>query len=183
MANQSDVGLFLPSTYVYDVVQLQSVDVKSPEFKELIIRLYQNVNNIILALNQKESAKYPLTEFNTGQTFFPDPALSSTTPQTPTERNVIRIVLNFGALPNTGTKSMAHGVPIDTNYKLTRLYGASTNPTATINAPEMIPLPYSSATLNDNIELYADNTNVYVITATDWSAYTITYIVLEYIKQ
>ena len=39
-------GAYVVTTNVWDVSQLYSIDVKSPEFQELLVRLYQNVNNI-----------------------------------------------------------------------------------------------------------------------------------------
>lgn len=173
---QINSGAFLPTTSVFDVSVIYSTDVNSPEFKELIVRLQQNINAIALNVNIRDAGYYPLTEFVNGQIFFPDPTLTSSTSQTPQWRQVFRKVINFGPLPNNTTKSIAHGVAIGNTYSFTRIYGASTDQVA----HKGVTLPYSS-TAGDNIELYVDGTNVNVTTNSDWSAYTKTYIVLEYI--
>ncbi len=175
--DQTNPGLFVPNTFIWDVQNLYEVDVNSAQFKELLVRLYQNLNTIAITLNKKESALYPLAEFITGQSFFPDPSLSSTTTQAPTERQVFRKVINFGALPNATSKTAAHGLTITSTYSLTRLYGGATDPSTAF-----IPLPYASPTAANNIELSMDATNVTVTTGSDRTAFTTCYIVIEYLK-
>lgn len=176
--SQANFGSFVPTTNVWDVQQLQSLNI-DPQLKELLVRLYQNINNISVVLNTKDSAYYVLEEFLNGQIYFPDPNLNSTTSQKPTFRQVFRTVVNFGALPNAATKSVAHGITFDTNCSVTRIYGAATNSTST----SFLPLPYVSTVLNFQIALTVDNTNVNASTSSDYSDYTRTYIVIEYIKQ
>lgn len=178
MANPQNFGAFVPTTNVWDVAQLYSIDVTSPEFKELLVRLYQNINQISLVLNIKDSAYYPLSEFVNGQLFFPDQSLdSSTSPyQTPEYRQVFRKVINFGALPNAGVASVPHDIVITPTTTFTRIYGTASDP-----GTSFIPLPYASAT-GDNIELNVDVNNVNIITASDRTNYTISYVVLEYLK-
>jgi hypothetical protein len=74
----SDIGSFVGTTNVWDVSQLYDVDINSDQFKELLVRLYQTVNNIALALNTKESGYYPLNEFMTGQIYFQNTSLRRT---------------------------------------------------------------------------------------------------------
>lgn len=173
---QNNTGLFVPSTNVWDVQELRSVDVNSDAFKELLVRLYQNINDICLVLNVKDSAYYPLQEFLNGQVFFPNPQ-SSYSPTA--ERQAFRTVVNFGALPNTTSISVAHGINISNGFCFTRIYGASSNPISM----QYIPIPYASSTLADNISLSVDATNVTITTGSNQSAYTVTYIILEYVKQ
>jgi hypothetical protein len=178
MPTNPNIGLYVPTTYNFDVAQLQDVDVNSPEFKELLVRLYQNVNRIILSLNLKDSAYYVNQEFVNSQLFFPS-SISIADSQ-PTYRNVFRMVVNFGTLPNNTTKSVAHNIPVNSSFSFTRIYGTATNSTAT----SFIPIPYSSTTaVADNLELYIDDTNVNIKTGADYSAYTICYVILEYLKQ
>ncbi len=171
-------GSFVPTNWIWDVQQLYQVEITSPEFKELLVRLYQNINNMALVLNTKDSGYYWNNEFINGQVFYPNPALNSSTAQTPEARQVYRLVVNFGALPNTATKTVAHGITCTQKTSFTRIYGCATDPVGLT----YIPLPYASATAADNIELFVDSTNVNVITSADYSAYTITYIVLEYLQ-
>lgn len=194
MAQQSNYGLFVPTTNIWDVQEIYSTEVTSQAFKELLVRLYQNINNISLALNLKETGYYTIEEFLNSQVFFPNPiAVANPEAVTPVYRQVFRTVVNFGALPNTATKSLPHnitivdgaGAPIGDGVTFTRIYGAATRQ-AQIAPPvafSSIPLPYSSPVLNQCIQLNVDAVNVNVTTAIDMSAYTFCYIVLEYIKQ
>lgn len=172
-------GAFLQTTQDWDTAQLEQVDVKSPEFKELLLRLYQQINNIVNVLNIKDTGMYQLSEFVNGQLFFSNPALSSATAQYPEDRQVLRKVLLWDtALPNAGTATMAHGITCTTKTSFTRIYGCSTDPVGR----NYIPLPYASPTLVNNIELKVDATNVTIITGSNRTAFTITYIILEYIQ-
>jgi len=172
---QSNPGLFIPTTSVFELDQLRDVDVKSDSFKELLVRLYQNVNNIALALNKKDSGYYVEEEFVNGQVF-PAPTGTSNSQE---GIQAFRKVVKFGALPNTTTKTVAHGLTITDNFNFTRIYGAATKPTT----KEYLPLPYASTTAANSIELWVDVTNINIKTALDYSAYTTTWIIIEYLKQ
>lgn len=177
---QTNPGAFVPTTNIWDVSRLYEVEVGSPEFKELLVRLYQNVNNIALSLNIKDTGYYVQNEFVNGQAYFPNPALSSTTATQPTYRQVFRAVVNFGALPNAGAKSVAHGIPVTasvTTFSFTRIYATATDQTAR----SFIPIPYVSLAAA-NIEISVDATNVTITTQSNRSSYTLCYVVLEYIK-
>ena len=127
-----------------------------------MIRLYQNLNRMSLALNLKETGIFDLNEFVTGEVWFPNPA-GTDNQQFAINRAVRRTVLYPGALPNAGTKTVAHHIACSTSTTITRFYGAATNPVSTFG---YIPLPYSSAVdVAHNIELSADGTNVYITTA------------------
>lgn len=171
-------GSFIPTTFVWELEQIRSSNI-DPNLKDILIRLYQNLNQIVLPINTKDSAIYDLSEFVNGQIFFSNPALTSLTSQSPTPRQVFRKVFNFGALPNAATKSVAHGITIDANLSITRFYGAATDPSTSY-----IPIPFASTVaVANNIELTMDATNINVITAANYSAYTTCYIVVEYLKQ
>ena len=178
-SDQAEMGLFVPTTRSFDSQTINSTEVTSPEFKKLIIELYQSINDISTVLNLKDTGYYTIQEFVNGQIFFPNPALSSTTSTAPEYRQVFRKVINFGALPNTAAKSVAHGLTVTSGYSATRIYGAATNNTQT----SFIPLPFASPTLNENIKVEMTNTNVIVTTGIDRTAYTTCYLVIEYIKQ
>lgn len=178
MANNAEFGLYVPSTYVWDVEQLRQIDIQSPEFKELLIRLYQNINSITTALNLKDSGYYDTLEFVTGSQLFPNPSLSSSSSTVPTFRNIYRTTVNFGALPNTAAKAVAHGIPITAGYSFVKIYGAASDQAAL----SFIPLPYASPTLANNIQVDVDATNVTITTGSNRTNFTIAYVVLEYIK-
>jgi hypothetical protein len=176
--DQVNPGLFIPSTFIMDVALLQQVEVTSPQFKELLVRLYQNLNIMALAMNRKDSGIYFQQEFINGQIFFPDPTLNSNTSTPPIPRQAFRKVINFGALPNTATKSVPHGLTITSGYTFTSIYGTA-NDTA---GNSYIPLPFASPVLANNIAVTVDSTNVNVTTGNDRTNYTKCYIILEFIK-
>lgn len=176
-----DEGLYVPTTNIWDVEQLQDIDVNSPEFKELLVRLYQNINLICNVLNLKDSAYYDTNEFVTGQSYFPNPTLNSATSTVATYRSVYRLVVNFGALPNN-TFSPAtqgkHGLAINSGFTFTRIYGAASDTTGL----KYIPIPYASASGADNIQLDVNATNVVITTASNRSNFNVCYVVVEYMK-
>lgn len=175
---QNDVGLFVPTTNIWDVEQLKNVDVTKPEFKELLIRLYQTINNITLALNLKDSAYYLQQEFVTGQAFFLNPNVIN--PPNKQIRQAYRMVIDCGPLPVSTTVSIPHNILVTHSFTFTRIYGAASN----LVAMTYLPLPYVSiSSIADNIQLSVDSTYIYITTGTDLSAYTTTYVVLEYLKE
>ena len=175
---QSSSGTFIPTTQVWDVSELRDLDVTKPEFKELLVRMYQNLNTMAISVNNKESAFYDTSETVKGQAFFGNPANDSSTGSAPENRQVYNKVINFGALKDTGTKSYAHSIDIKHGFTFTRIYGCATqqentDPAVSFNA---IPIPYSTIVL-----LNVTSTNVVITTTADYSNYT-AYVVLEYIK-
>ena len=182
------LGQFVPTTDIFDVQSLFEENINSDSWKLFLIRQREIMNRVILALNAKETALYNLAEFLPGQQWFPNPAtLDSTTDPSSEQlyRQTFRTVVDFGALPDATTKSVAHNITdVSKAFSVTRIYGAATLPSATTADIRFIPLPYSSVTaVDDNIEIWADATNVNVKTASDYSAYTISYIILEVLKE
>src|SRR3990167_6412203 len=121
------------------------------EFRYKVNDLYQKLAS---SLNTKEGGLYLPEEKGTGQQYF-----DSDNPQK--NKNVYRMVVDFGELPNTGTKSEFHDIDWNDQTRLTRAYGAATNP----NDLTAIPIP------NDGIYLEINSTSVTVTTTTDRSLY------------
>lgn len=178
MAQPFTLGSFVPTTNIWDPTELATIDLTSNAFRELLIRLYQNLNRLSLAVNAREAATYPLMEFVTGQIFFPNPALGPGSTTTAVYRPTYRKVINFGPLPNTGTTSVPHNIPITTGYTFTHIYGAASDTTGL----NYIPLPYASPVLANNIELNVDATNINIITGSNRSNFNVTYVIVEYLK-
>ncbi len=174
----SNTGFFVPTTNIWDTNELSDIDVNSDQFKELLVRLYQNINNIAIALNSRQFGQMMNYEVQNGQQWFiqASNAFGNFRPGFFT-------VVNFGALPSTGTKSVAHGIAFGspTTYSITRLWAAATKQ----STPLMIPIPFVDATgtAANNLQLTCDGTNVNITTGgTDYSLYTICYVVVEYLK-
>ena len=171
-------GSFVPTTSVWEIQQIQSSKIDQ-NLKEILVRLYQNINNMAIVLNGKDSAMYDTREFLTGQTFFPTLNQAQTNASTPQTRSVFRTVVNFGPLPNAAGKLIPHNIQVSSGYVFTRIYGAASKADASVN----IPIPFSSITaVANNIEIAVNSTDVAIFTGIDYSAFTNCLIVLEYIK-
>lgn len=181
MANSTQYGAFVNTTSVWDVQQLQQVDVTSPEFKELLVRLYQNVNNIALILNIKDTGMYQTSEFVNGQLFFPNPNNSSMTAAYPANRQIFRKVINFpqvlGVALGAGATAINHNINVTAATTFTRIYGVA-NDTAGNN---YYPLPWASAAGATNIEVVVNATQV-VVTNNSGITFDFCYVILEYIQ-
>ena len=83
--------------------------------------------------------------------------------------------VEFGALPNNTTKSVAHGISGSDVTKVVGVRGISTDGTT------ILPLPYAdSAAFAAQVELNVTATNVVIITAADLSAFATTTIFIDY---
>ncbi len=153
----------LPQTYIIP---------EEEEQKDLKLRQY--LNDIATATNSKDSGIYDGVETVTGQQFLP--TFSTQTSSSATYRGVLRKVIDFGALPN-GTKSVAHGITFTSDQSVTKLYAA-----ATIPGTSWIPIPFASPTLNLNISLEMDATNIIITTGINRTAYTRSFVVIEWIS-
>lgn len=181
MANPTQAtqfGVFLPTTEVWDVSEIYSTEVTSPEFKELLVRMYQNLNRMALSINVRDAGYYATQEFVNGQQYFQNPALSGGSSQYPAFRQVFRKIINFGALPNAASKSVAHNITVNNAFTFTRIYATASDTTG----HNYIPIPYASPVLANNIELKVDATNVTIITGSNRTNFNVCYVVLEYIK-
>lgn len=170
------LSVLLPTSNVWDPSQIYETEGLSEPLEELLVRMYQNLNQMSIAINLKDSSYYTTQEFVNNQQFFSPTGTDQTA-----YRDAFRMTVDFGALPAAGAKTVAHGIGPSSAYIATRIYGAATKP-STIN---WIPIPYVSATLMaDNLQLDVDATNVTITTGgTDYSLYTKCIVVIEYIKK
>jgi len=173
-------GSFLGTTRIFEEQKLRKANVNSEEFKQVISDIGNSLNDILLQLNNKETSLYPLDEFLTNHQFFINPSLSATTSnsQTPDFRPVFRRTINFGALPNATSKSVAHTIDMTATVIGTRLYGVASNPANN----SIIPIPYITNTSTEVVKLEVTNTKVVITTYDNKTAYTNCIVVFEYIK-
>ncbi len=169
-------GAYVPETLNMDVTAIFTTDVNSPEFKELIVKLYMGVTLMAQVVNTKITGIYEPNEFLTSSQY---PA-RTTLPAGSAPRQSYWVWVDFGALPNAGAKSVNHNIPwLNGQTTVLHIYGAATNTTA----DTAIPLPYSSpAALNAQIQVDVSSTQVTVTTAINYSAYNQAYFVIEYLK-
>lgn len=173
-------GLFLPTTEIFDVQTVRQKDFSKEQLQEFIVRVVQAFNDSNTAVNLKDTGIYSLEEFVNGQTFF---GTSLSGSQSNIFRQVFRKVINFGSLPNVGTKSVAHGITIDDNVTFTRIYGTASDTSA---PREYIPLPFvdvSGTVTAGSVELHLDGTNINITTTGNGTNFNVCYVVLEYLKE
>lgn len=154
---------------------------RDPErFYEVLTLWQKRVTN---SLNTKEGALYVLQELYSFKQYF--------TPNNPNVfRNVYRytydmVALNGGPIAAGATVAVPHNIPLPTPTSLfngVNIYGSATNSDTMPNGPKRMPLPYSSATVTRDIEIYLDNKNVTLINGATQSILTYATIVAEYLK-
>lgn len=163
------------NTPIYDVVPEQWENAR-----EYIVERF---TTHAMSINAKEIGWYLDVELDTGKKFIPknfDPAVQASTSEI--YRTILRKVVVFGALPNTTSKPIAHGITVDDKFTLIQMYAAATDPTDPGTFPSL-PIPHASPTLVNNIELKLDDTNVIITTGSDRTAFTRCNVVIEYIQE
>lgn len=169
---QINTGSYVPTTSVWDVGSIHEIEVNSPEFKELLVRLYQNVNNIVLALNTKSTGYYINQEFVSGKLFF-NPAAN---PNDPLQlRPGFLMAVNTGAL-GAGVTAINHNIAVTNTFKWMFISGAATDTVSVVG----YPIPYADAAGN-NIQVSVTATQV-VINNNSGVTFTDSQVTLEYCK-
>lgn len=161
--NQLPISIEIPG----DLVQMQ----------EILSILLRKITQVV---NTKEGGLYTLQEQINFQQYF--------TEGNPQQfRTVYRTVVNFGTLPNAGSKSVPHGIQgIDpgggnpSTFSFTHIYATASRQQA--GNEKFIPIPYVSLTEVNEISISVDSTNVTISTSVDYTDYTVCYVVLEYLK-
>jgi hypothetical protein len=175
LTQQQNTGSYVQQQSVFDVGLLYSTEVTSPEFKELLVRLAQQVNNHAISLNEKESGYYLQEIFANGKLFF-NPNSSSQLDLRPGFTKVI----DTGALA-AGVNTIPHGltigvnVPVGNIWSFYKINGAA-NDFASSN---YYPLPFAGAAGN-NIEVRVNAANI-VITNNSGQTFSSSTIVLEFL--
>ena len=166
----ANTGSFVATTNVWDVSRVYEVEVNSPEFKELLVRLYQNVNNIALVLNLKDTSYYLNQEFGNSQQYY-----NLAKPDQLDLRPGFRLAVDMGAL-GAGVKSVNHGLSVTNTWKWMKIYGAATDSGTLVG----YPIPFAGATGN-NIEVTVTATQV-VVNNQSGVTFTNATVILEYVK-
>jgi hypothetical protein len=166
--SSNDSGLYIPTTTVYD--QINSANI-SDELKQLFIVLYQNTNNIAIALNQKDSAIYDLNKFVSGQGWFvPPPGTSANMQLRPGYRKVLYLT---SLLP--GVTTVPHGIHVTGTYSFT-LIQITANDTVGFNY-------YTSASSGPGVDIsiVGNNVNI-VVTNNTGITFNVVEILLEWLE-
>lgn len=163
------------TTYLpqYDVVPDKWEDAR-PFFVEALKRISN-------AVNAREIASFLDTEVLTGGQFIP--GINTDPTQTPNQyRDILRIVVDTGTLPNAGTITIPHTIGGSSGYgdifSLINLYLSATDPVGLTS----FSLQYWSITGGD-ITINLTNTDIVITTISDYSSYTRSYCTIEYLQQ
>lgn len=160
----------LPLSNNLNPALLRTLKPGTHEYTNFMVSLVENINEMLLSLNSKDIGIYTNLETISGQKYNASGEAN--------EVAVLRKVIDFGSLPNSTTKSVAHGLTSTWKYKFTRIYATASDSTNKV----YLPIPYSSSTSADIIELHVDNTNVNIKTGKDRTSYDTVYVVIEYIE-
>ena len=87
--------------------------------------------------------------------------------------------VDFGALPNSTTKSVAHGIVTISSF--THVEGFFHATSLADLGKGVRPLPYVSTAKSTDIQLNNDQANINITTAADYSGWS-AYVILEYTK-
>lgn len=156
----------------YDVDVIQGLNVNSQEFKEFLVRLRQEINEIRISLNARDGGYRVLGEFNTGMQYYPNAAVPTM------YRTINCCTVNFGALPNAGTTLVNHNINPGTGTTANYFFigwDAMANNTGALT---YLTIPYNDGT--NIISLSVTQTQVSITTNFNASAYT-TDVTLYYI--
>lgn len=161
MDSSSGNSPFIP---VYDFIPE-----KWEEARQSLTQILRLISN---GINVREIGSFYNQEQLTGQRFIP-------TGDQGNFRSVFRKVIPIGAIT---TKTVPHGIAIASNaaFRFTHIYGTGNDPTG----KKYIPLPYSSASsVANNIQIDVDATNVIITTGGAYTAYSDSFVVLEYVQE
>ena len=153
---------------VYDVVPEKWEDARP-----FLVEQLKKISN---GINIREIGWFLDVELLSGKQFFTDQTITGTSEQF---RSVFRKVIDFGQLPNAGTKSLPHGITFDVNFTLVSMWLSATDP---VNF-KAFSLAYWAKNIPGDIILNMDATNVNVTTASNYTAYKRSFIVIEYLLE
>ena len=129
------------------------------DFKEFLVTFQDKYNEMIRVLNKKDYGSYTTEPVLCGQLRFDRSNAQN-------EHTVFRKVIDFGALPDTALKQVAHGI---TFTEIIRMYGVA-NDTGVDAVPIENPMLFS-----------IDTTNINITTVDNKTAYDVCTVTVEYI--
>lgn len=137
-------------------------------------KLYYDIAN---CMNLREICLYDLFPMFNGQQWYSNPNQASTTAaftSTPRRMNY-RQLFTYETIAAGATETIVHG--IDSLTQVTRLFGN----VITAN-PDFRSVPFVDVTsVNNQISVYADTTNIYIINGSTAPEITSGFIVIEYL--
>jgi len=152
----SETNNFIPEDYVIP-----------EDYQEAQLFLKKTLESFARMINRKDTAQYETVEAQVNHTY------PGTAPQI--KEDIFRKIVNFGALPNAATKTVAHGLTVNDNWFFTRIEAFAHSQADN----RFIPVPNFGAF---NSALWVTYTDVNIAATFDLSNYTRCYVILEYYK-
>ncbi len=164
MADQSS-QIFESYVPVYD-----AVPEKWEDAREFLAEQFKKISE---AVNVREIGWFLDEELLSGKQFIP----GTNNPQE--FRTILRKVVDCGPLPNNGTKTIPHGITVDSNFTLTGLYGVATDSVGLTS----FSFPFATIVANAVVQLYIDSTNIQISDLVNYSNYTRVFVFIEYTQE
>jgi hypothetical protein len=137
----------------------------------------EQFKRIANAINVREIGWFLDEELLSGKQFIPAAVVNQNIKPLQV-RSVFRKVVDFGPLPNTGIKSVAHGINFDNNFTLIQMFASATNPSTSA-----LPIPFASQNAGETVKMNMDTMNINITTFNDRTAFTRCFVVIEYILE
>lgn len=142
--------------------------------------LVEQLKRLATAVNIREIGWFLDEELLSGKAFIPGINALSTRSNSQVYRQVLRKVIDFGALPAAGTKSVMHGINFDNNLTVTFLGAYATDPVNLVG----FPIPYADpVALVNAVDLTIDATNVNITVGINRSTFTRCFVTIEYLQE
>lgn len=142
--------------------------------------LVEQLKRISNAINIREIGWFIDEELLSGKAFIPGSQNIDNLSTSQVFRQVLRKVIDFGALPAAGTKSVPHEIMFTDNFTLVQLFGAATDSLGLV----AIPIPEGDPTgLGNQVRLDMDATNVNITVGVDLSAYNRCFVTIEFMQE
>ena len=154
-------------------------DVAPDTWDQAMPFIVEQLKGLANAVNVRTIGFYLDQEVLTGNSFIPGINIASDGGSSQQFRSILRKVIDFGTLPNAMKKSVPHEITFDGNFSLIQMYLSATDPVNFL----AFGLMYWSNSTPGSIILNMDDTNVNVTTTSDYTAYTRSFVVIEYIQE
>lgn len=141
----------------------QNFIIPSPNDPDFVVKLTQYLRDIAKELRYKQTITQTSSEQIIGQE---------------AGRTIFGKQIEFGALPNAGTKCVPHGITVTPDFRWRKIYAIAQTP----NSDAAIQINFPGVNPNAWVNIYTTTDNVCIETGEDRRAFTIVTIFLEYIK-
>lgn len=140
----------------------QNFIIPSPNDPDFIVKMTQYLRDIAKELRYKQTITQTSSEQIIGQE---------------AGRTIFGKKLDFGAIPNAGTKCIPHGITLTPNFRWRKIYAIAQQPDGV-----GMQINFGGCTPDGTVNIYCTDTNVCVQGCGDRSSFSIVTIFLEYIK-